>query len=45
MKLWLQMGAEGYTLKIYKYGLEGERVGGGGRESGVVTWVTQEETE
>lgn len=40
------MGAEGYTLKIYKYGLEGERVGGEGRrESGVVTWVTQEETE
>lgn len=47
MKLWLQMGAEGYTLKIYKYGLERERVGGGEerRESGVVTWVTQEETE
>lgn len=40
------MGAEGYTLKIYKYGLEGERVEGEGRrESGVVTWVTQEETE
>lgn len=29
------MGAEGYTLKIYKYGLKGERVGGRGGETGV----------
>lgn len=45
MKLWLKMGPGGYTLKIYKYGLEGKRGAGRGRESGVVTWVTQEETE
>lgn len=40
---------EGCTFKIYKYESEEKKGGEGGwgkrRESGVVTWVTQEETK